>query len=180
ELTPNKGLKKVYTKRLLPNYDIFDEQKYFTKGHENFFYQFEGKTFGLLICEDMWPSNFHDVDPCQMMIDEIKERNIQMDGVINLSASPFDLEKQNKRIERAKQLSKLFQAPFIYINRVGGEDEILFDGSSFIVNNNDLILELKAFEAESKSIRLPAKLHNYDSYQPHQKILWESLFQPSL
>src|SRR5690606_9397844 len=47
ELTPNKGLKKVYTKRLLPNYDIFDEQKYFTKGHENFFYQFEGKTFGL-------------------------------------------------------------------------------------------------------------------------------------
>src|SRR5690606_20186214 len=90
------------------------------------------------------------------------------------------LEKQNKRIERAKQLSKLFQAPFIYINRVGGEDEILFDGSSFIVNNNDLILELKAFEAESKSIRLPAKLHNYDSYQPHQKILWESLFQPSL
>lgn len=180
ELIPGTGLKKVYTKRLLPNYDIFDEQKYFTRGSDNCFYQFEDKTFGLLICEDMWASSFHDVDPCQLMMEEIKEKNIQLDGVINLSASPFDLDKQQKRIERAQQLSKLFQAPFIYVNRVGGEDEILFDGSSFIVNNNEVLNLLQTFEAESKSIKLPQKLEKYDSHQQQQSILWESLFAPQL
>lgn len=180
ELIPGIGLKKVYTKRLLPNYDIFDEQKYFTSGSDNSFYKFENKTFGLLICEDMWASSFHDVDPCQMMIEEMRAKSIQVDGVINLSASPFDLEKQEKRIARAQQLSKLFESPFIYVNRVGGEDEILFDGSSFVVNNNELLLQLKTFESESKSIKLPAKLEKYDPHHLQQSILWESLFAPQL
>src|SRR5690606_26157111 len=51
EVIPGEGIKKLYTKRLLPNYDIFDEQKYFSKGQANTFYQFNDKTFGLLICE---------------------------------------------------------------------------------------------------------------------------------
>ena len=59
EAVPGLGLRPLYTKRLLPNYDIFDEGKYFSAGHENAFYEFQGKTFGLQICEDMWASSFH-------------------------------------------------------------------------------------------------------------------------
>lgn len=180
ELTPSVGLKKIYTKRLLPNYDIFDEQKYFTAGSSNAFYQFEDKTFGLLICEDMWASNFHLTDPCQLMKEEASKNKIKVDGIINLSASPFNLSKLSQRQERAQELSKLFKAPFIYLNRVGGEDEILFDGSSFVVNNNIEILTLKSFEAESISFKLPEKTREYGVYNPHLQILWESLFAPQL
>lgn len=180
ELIPGSGLRKIYTKRLLPNYDIFDEQKYFTKGQDNFFYRFNDKVFGLLICEDMWHSSFHEVDPCQLMHDEINEKKIEIDAIINLSASPFDLGKKVKRKQRAQYLSQMFKAPFIYVNRIGGEDEILFDGASFVVNNDQTILELKTFEAESRSFTLPTKLEHYAPFNPHKEILWESLFSPQL
>jgi len=180
ELIPGEGLKKIYTKRLLPNYDIFDEQKYFTNSEENFFYEYNNQIFGLLICEDMWASSFYKIDPCQLMIEEMKAKKIEVDGIINLSASPFDLDKDEKRKSRAQSLSKLFKAPFIYLNRVGGEDEIVFDGSSFVVNNDQTIIELAAFTAESKSFTLPEKLDQYDSYESKKQILWEELFLPQL
>src|SRR5690606_10219878 len=75
EAIPSVGLQKIYSKRLLPNYDIFDEEKYFTPGEGNTFYQFADKTFALLICEDMWASSVHDFDPCQEMIKEIQQKN---------------------------------------------------------------------------------------------------------
>jgi NAD+ synthase (glutamine-hydrolysing) len=178
---PGVGLRKIYAKRLLPNYDIFDEQKYFTEGHENCFYEFGGKIFGLQICEDMWASSVHELDPCQLMFEEMKQKNLKLEAVINLSASPFDATKNQRRITRANNLSLLFECPFIYVNRVGGEDEVLFDGGSFIVAGTRTVASLKTFEADNRTIDLASFQGEY-SKRPEfkEENTWEGLFTPHL
>lgn len=181
EIIPGEGLRNLYTKRLLPNYDIFDEQKYFSAGKKNCFYDFNGETFALHVCEDMWASTFHEMDPCELMFQEVKEKNLKISALINLSASPFEAAKKKKRFERAKNLSLHFGCPFIYVNRVGGEDEILFDGNSFVMSGNKLSLEMKTFEAESQSITLSELKGDYQEkpvFRPDNT--WEGLFTPNI
>jgi NAD+ synthase (glutamine-hydrolysing) len=181
EVVPGEGLRSLYTKRLLPNYDIFDEQKYFSSGKDNKFYEFNGKIFGLQICEDMWASSFHELDPCELMLREASEKNLKVDAIINLSASPFEAAKKKKRFERARNISLQFGCPFIYINRVGGEDEILFDGGSFIMTGEKVSLEMKSFETESKALFLEDLSGLYDSKpQFAQENTWEGLFNPRI
>lgn len=177
ELSKKNGLKYLYSKQLLPNYDIFDEKKYFTGGTDNFIFEFDQFKLALLVCEDMWPSNVHNMDPCLKLL---KEKN-DFDAIINLSASPFDLSKNEKRLERAKDLMNAFNRPFIYVNRVGAEDEILFDGESFVLENKKTTI-LKSFVKDNFTFELikseklpfkktiPCKVHN----------TWESLFAPQL
>lgn len=181
EVIPGIGIKNLYVKRLLPNYDIFDEQKYFSAGKENAFYEFNGELFGLQICEDMWASSFHELDPCELMLKEVKDKKLSLKGVINLSASPFEAAKKKKRFERAKTISLQFGCPFIYLNRVGGEDEILFDGGSFVMAGTELGLELKSFEADSKTFDLseiPGKYDEKPVFRPENT--WEGLFAPRI
>ena len=181
EIIPGVGLKNLYTKRLLPNYDIFDEQKYFSIGTENAFYEFNGDTFGIMICEDMWASSFHDLDPCELMFKEMKEKNLKLAGVINLSASPFEVSKKHNRYERATNISLQYGCPFIYINRVGGEDEILFDGESFVMAGTTLALTMKAFAADSQTITLSEIQGHYDKKPVFRdENTWEGLFSPRL
>ena len=92
-LEPGKELTAIYTKRLLPNYDIFDEEKYFSPGNECKTFEFQGKNIGLLICEDMWTSSFHEHDPVKEFVAQMKDTNKPLDLVINLSASPYNLGK---------------------------------------------------------------------------------------
>lgn len=181
ELTPGQGLRRLYSKRLLPNYDIFDEQKYFSPGNENAFYEWNGKTFGLQICEDMWASSFHELDPCELMLKEAREKNLKLDAIINLSASPFEAAKRKKRLERSAQISVQFRCPFIYVNRVGGEDEILFDGSSFVMAGDRVALELRSFEADRRQFYLE-DLNGEYSREPNfrRENTWEGLFAPRL
>lgn len=181
EVIPGEGLKKLYTKRLLPNYDIFDEQKYFSPGKSNAFYEFNGETYALQICEDMWASSIHDIDPCELMLKETQEKKLKLKAVINLSASPFEAAKKSKRLERARNISLLFGCPFIYVNRVGGEDEILFDGTSFVMNGNELVKELPSFKAATESLDLTTLQGPY-SEKPHfrPENTWEGLFSPRI
>lgn len=181
EIVPGEGIRKIYTKRLLPNYDIFDEEKYFSAGHDNTFYEFNGKLFGLQICEDMWASSFHEIDPCDVMFEEVKEKRLKVDAIINLSASPFEAAKKKKRNGRAKNISLKFGCPFIYVNRVGGEDEILFDGASFIMSGSTLSHEMKSFEADQKSILLEELQGDYSAKPEFTKEnTWEGLFSPKI
>ncbi len=181
EAVPGIGLRKIYTKRLLPNYDIFDEQKYFVPGSGNCFYEFQGNLLGLLICEDMWASSFHKMDPCDLMYREMKEKNFPVKMLINLSASPFDDRKKKKRFERAKAISLKFKCPFLYLNRVGGEDEILFDGSSFIVSGENVSLALKSFEKEVQTIEIEKLSGRYEREPVFgEENTWEGLFSPRL
>ncbi len=180
ELTPGIGLKSIYTKRLLPNYDIFDEQKYFSAGNENSFYEFDSKTYGLLICEDMWHSSVHSVDPCADLKAECDKKKLKLDGVINLSASPFDLDKIGKRLKRGKELSHLFKAPFMYVNCVGGEDEVLFDGSSFVIHGDEVLHQGKLFESQIIEWENNIKPVPFKDEVLGNENTWEGLFTPRL
>ncbi|MBK26345.1 MAG: NAD(+) synthase [Halobacteriovorax sp.] len=174
-----KKLKSIYTKRLLPNYDIFDEEKYFTPGDKPGLLSFAGKSFALLICEDMWHSSTHEMDPVKELF-ELKQNKLEFDGVLNLSASPFHIGKKEKRISRAKEISQILEAPFFYVNRVGGEDEVLFDGSSFAVNGQKLIGVAKSFCEDFLTVDLEKFSGESSVPKDTKENTWESLFDPSL
>ncbi|MBT5095236.1 MAG: NAD(+) synthase, partial [Halobacteriovoraceae bacterium] len=177
QLSPGSALKKIYTKQLLPNYDIFDEKKYFSAGNQTGVVEFEKLRIGLLICEDMWPSSSHPHDPCN---DLKKEK--QLDLIVNLSASPYQIGKQEKRLQRAREISAALEAPFAYVNRVGGEDEILFDGQSFALNNQSIIKTGGFFAEDKYSFELPKfNKGNEDLVKTDASDnTWETLFSPRL
>lgn len=169
-------LKAIYTKKLLPNYDIFDEQKYFTKGNLNGLWKWQDKNFGLLICEDMWASSFHHIDPIEELMTSVNAENIKLDGIINLSASPFAIDKAQKRYERGKYIAKYFQCPFFYVNQVGGEDEILFDGQSFVCDGNQILKNGKRFQADSFEFEFSKDLDYSGELVSQKENTWEALF----
>ena len=111
-----------YAKRLLPNYQVFDERRYFTPGQGTCVFQVEGVSVGLLICEDAWFE-----EPAQLA----KEAGAELLAVIN--ASPFHIgkgyERETMMIERVKACG----LPLVYAHLVGGQDEVVFEGHSFAV-----------------------------------------------
>ena len=177
---PSKGIKDIYHKKLLPNYDIFDEQKYFTPGTKNSFLEIFGKTFAIIICEDMWHSTQHQVDPVSEIHQQILSDNISLDGIFNISASPFAIEKQEKRKIRVKEISQLLGAPFYYANSLGLQDEILFDGRSLSYNGKDFN-EAGLFFPETLEVN-----HEYfgdpklAKNSLTEKNTWEDLFSPRI
>ncbi|MBT3982688.1 MAG: NAD(+) synthase [Bacteriovoracaceae bacterium] len=183
-LEPGKGLKKYYTKKLLPNYDIFDEKKYFTAGEEVGYLEWEGVGIGLSICEDIWTSTIHNIDPISDMAKMLAKQDKRCDLLVNLSASPFHIGKQEKRIERAKEIVGGISAGFAYVNRVGGEDEILFDGQSFFMKQVDggkfSIKCLKAFQSDTAQFKIDSNVSDKINYQTNTDNTWEELFNPEL
>lgn len=175
----SKGsISPIYTKQLLPNYDIFDEQKYFTSGNESKVYSHEGQNIGLLICEDMWSSSFHDKDPVESLFEASKG---EVDLIINLSASPFVLGKQDKRYSRAFDISNKFKAPFIYLNKVGAEDEIIFDGASFICDGKAVKLTAKRFESDLIEYEVNKQDFKFKKVPPSKQTnTWEDLFKSKI
>lgn len=113
----------TYHKQCLPNYDVFDEKRYFTAGTQSGVVQFKGKKIGLLICEDLWQD---------APIDQLKRQ--QVDLVIAINASPYDYQKQSHRQQLIEHHAKRNHMPIIYVNQIGGQDELIFDGNSFICN----------------------------------------------
>lgn len=177
ELRPGQRLKQLYNKKLLPNYDIFDEEKYYTAGEHVGILDFQSQKFGLLICEDMWASSFHLVDPVHELYDHCEAHNLKLRAVINLSASPYFLQKQQKRIERAQEIARLFGSPYIYVNKVGGEDEILFDGGSFVATDDKVLVEAKKFEQDILSLDCPPVFKATPKAKMNPENTWESLFK---
>ena len=126
----------IYNKQELPNYGVFDEKRYFSSGVDSFVFECQNTKIGVLICEDQWVEG---------PISNLCQSNI--DIVISLNASPFQLNKQSERINICKNYALKFDITFIYVNMVGGQDEVVFDGNSFIVNNQgDVSLQLPAFK----------------------------------
>ena len=108
QLVPGQKLNAIYTKQLLPNYDIFDEQKYYKAGTQSQILDWNGISLGLLICEDMWASNVHAIDPCLDLYNYAVTEKKELHALINLSGSPYNLFKREQRVSRAKELSELF------------------------------------------------------------------------
>ena len=112
-----------YAKRCLPNYQVFDEQRYFSAGEEPCIFQWQGHAIGLTVCEDIWH---------EQPIAETKAAGAEL--IININASPFHLGKLQQRHELLSNHAKRHQLPIVYVNQVGGQDELVFDGASFVVN----------------------------------------------
>ncbi len=184
KLLPGKEIEAIYTKQLLPNYDIFDEKKYYSPGEEAQVLLWNDKKIGLLICEDMWASNLYKIDPCLNLKNKIEKENIDLDLIINLSASPYNIQKQDKRVQRAMTISQNLAAPFAYVNRIGGEDEILFDGSSFIVNRDQLVTKGKMFTPDLICYEIedlpPSSALKRQSDVGNESNTWEDLFSAQI
>lgn len=131
-----KKIKTVFYKNLLPTYDVFDEARHFEPGKQLTIVPFKNKKVALSICEDMWGQTFdhYDRDPFAQL------HNQKIDWIINLSASPFEKDKTKKRLDRLQSLAKNHQATCIYVNQVGANDELLFDGNSMVVNADEKLL----------------------------------------
>ena len=118
-------------KNALPNYGIFDEKRIFSHGEKVSSFNLKGINLGIFVCEDIWVHN----TPSKL-------NGSGIDLAISINASPFDINKMGERLEAATNFSKEANAPIIYVNQVGGQDEIVFDGSSFLADQNGLIKRL--------------------------------------
>lgn len=148
--------KGFYHKQCLPNYGIFDEQRYFQKGRNQVLFDYKGVTIGLLICEDIW----HD-EPIQML------KQAGADLVIVINASPFEIGKQTARKSLLTQHSSTHHLPIIYVNTVGAQDDIVFDGGSLITQSDGRVahegvrflnqLLMARFDIQNKAFDTQAK-----------------------
>ena len=123
----NGKLQGEYKKFQLPNYGVFDENRYFEKGIEEVSFKIKNQTVGISICEDIWTD--------LKIINERISRN-DIDLLVNLSASPFSIGKQKKRLNILKKISTKNRIKICYCNLVGGQDELVFDGKSMILDRN--------------------------------------------
>lgn len=172
-----KKLENLYTKRLLPNYDIFDEAKYFSPGNSARIWDFEGLSFGLLICEDMWSTVAYDLDPVEDLLHLASQK--KLNAIFNLSASPFHLGKEEARILRVQEIYRAFKIPFFYINKVGAEDEILFDGGSFVFSADKIVAKGLSFKRDIIHYKVEEARLITSTYIPTKlEHSWESLFNP--
>lgn len=124
----------IYNKQNLPNYSVFDEKRYFNEGHQHLVFEYLGHKFGVLICEDVWSLN---------TVQQLSQLNVE--SVLVLNASPYEVGKPQHRIATLQELAKQMNIHLIYTNQVGGQDDLIFDGSSFVINNTGNV----ALRAES-------------------------------
>lgn len=138
-------VKPCASKMLLPTYDVFDEARYFEPAPQAHTIELLAKHLGVSICEDLW--NDGEFWPTQRYArDPITEIAGDVDLLINLSSSPFYRDKQILREEMIAHTARRHGIPVIYVNQVGGNDELLFDGRSCIFNaRGTLIARAKAF-----------------------------------
>jgi len=136
-------IEQVFRKRLLPTYDVFDESRYFEAGHSGMYRDFSGIKIAVTICEDIWnlEGSRYTSDP----LDEIAEN--APDLLLNLSASPWYFGKEKTRQGLLKKVTQKIACPVAYINAVGGNDELIFDGTSTTLNQAGKVVAVcKAFK----------------------------------
>ncbi len=121
------------SKMLLPTYDVFDESRYFQPADRQFACEFGGEQLGITICEDawndkmFWSKQLYERDP----ITELVKQGTTV--LINISASPYTIDKRGLRLEMLRSIALHHKRPVVYVNQVGGNDSLIFDGGSFAI-----------------------------------------------
>ncbi len=140
----------VQHKALLPTYDIFDEYRYFEPGSEFQVVDYKGKKIALTVCEDIW--NIGNENPLYVTcpLDHLIEQ--KPDFVINVSASPFDYDHAEDRIEILKENALRYNVPLFYVNHVGAQTEVIFDGGSIVMSASGNVYEEMAYFEEAYAI----------------------------
>ena len=161
------AVEKIFHKRLLPTYDVFDEDRYFESGTDANSFIWKGKDatvhVGVTICEDLWNNESfwggraYPIDPTEELVAK------GVDVVVNLSASPFVSKKQSLRERMIAHAAQQNSCPIVYVNQVGGNDDLIFDGRSVAVNRSgelvsraagfDTDLQVLTFDVEEKALQ---------------------------
>jgi NAD+ synthase (glutamine-hydrolysing) len=146
-LQQGQPVRKVFKTRL-PTYDVFDEARYFEPATHQEPFELAGRRVGVTICEDIWTERFlkrelYHQDPVANLVSQ------GADVIVNLSSSPFHVGKAALRIEMVSELATKFKVPFFYCNAIGGNDQLIFDGNSFVIDaNGQMVASLAAFGEE--------------------------------
>lgn len=165
----NQGnIEYTYHKKLLPVYNIFNEARHFAPGRQAGIYEFQQHRFGFLICEDGWANLGGYLYECNP-VDELAQH--KLDAIICINGSPSHVGKQTERIQHFSAIAKRCQAPLLFTNQVGGNDDIVYDGGSFILDQQgDIVGILKNFAPDTGIITLENKtissLTHFSAYQP--------------
>ena len=175
-------VKQVFHKRLLPTYDVFDEHRYFEPGLQTNYFTFNSVKIGVTICEDLWNDEeffgkrSYSINP----IAELSKLDVNL--IVNLSASPYTFGKQSFREAMLKHSATRFDKPIIYINQVGGNDDLIFDGRSFALNRSgEIISRACGFESDLRQIEFDKTQQDLnissiaDNYESDDEEIWQAL-----
>ena len=142
-------IKQIFHKRLLPTYDVFDEDRYFEPGYEANHFTIDNVKIGVSICEDLWNDEqfwgkrSYEVNPIEELV------QLGVDVIVNLSASPYSVGKNKLRSQMLNHAAIFYKKPVIYVNQVGGNDDLIFDGNSMAFNSGgNLINYAKGFDTD--------------------------------
>lgn len=160
-----KEIKSIHHKTLLPTYDVFDEYRYFEQNDKFNVVSFKGKKIAITICEDLWEDQptssksgrgkLYTLSPMSELIKQ------DPDFVINIAASPFSYDSESNREHVFINNVKRFNLPVFYVNQVGGNTDLIFDGGSMVVSETgEIITKLKSFEEDFRIFHL-SKLHDH-------------------
>ncbi len=154
-LAQNGRIAMQQQKALLPTYDVFDELRYFEPARNVSVTTIAGMPAGISICEDFWFDDemFGTKLYCSNPIDQLARQGAQV--LLNISASPFNAGKRLARYELFSRIARRYELPLVYVNQVGGNDELLFDGSSIVINAaGEIVFCAPAFEEHESLIDL--------------------------
>ena len=133
-----------YAKQYLPNYQVFDEKRYFTEGIDSCVIPFRGHQLGLTVCEDVWFDG---------PVDDAVNAGATL--ILNLNASPFHMGKLEERVELMQRHATRCKVPLLYVNQVGGQDELVFDGSSFAISAEaNCVLQMPSWQSALGYVQL--------------------------
>lgn len=163
----------IYNKQNLPNYSVFDEKRYFNEGHQHLVFEYLGHKFGVLICEDIWSLN---------TVHQLSQLNVETALVLN--ASPYEVGKPQHRLSTMSELAKQLNINLVYANQVGGQDDLIFDGTSFVINKDGGIalqapsfkedLYYAEYEAEQKAFTVGQVTPVLDTMaEIYQGLVWQ-------
>jgi NAD+ synthase (glutamine-hydrolysing) len=172
-LEKGKPIRKVF-KTLLPTYDVFDEARYFEPATDQNPFELSGTKVGITICEDIWTDKYlnrelYRANPVAQLV----SKGVRL--ILNLSSSPFHVGKPALRRAMVRELARNHRVPFFYCNAVGGNDELIFDGNSFAINETgETIFQMPGFR-EQISVASSAGVPSPDVDLPPEQEVFEAL-----
>jgi len=145
-----------YHKQVLPNYGVFDEHRYFNAGHQTSLFEINGYKLALTICEDIWINGII-----------AKNRDAGADIILSLNASPFHAGKMQERENIILSQVKEAGIPLVYVNQIGGQDELVFDGASFVADKNGgIVFRAAEFEEQLSTVEFIDKQPRSNTVAP--------------
>lgn len=170
---------KIFGKQLLPNYDVFDEDRHIEPSEtKNNIFTYKGQKILVTICEDIWGWSFPNAPRFSLhRTNPLKEMKVKgLDLIVNMSASPYTKSKYKNRNKVVKATATHFKAPMVYVNMVGAQDELIFDGGSFAVNSKGkATAQLSRFNEEISIFDLETEKGNVEKIEDSYKDLHHAL-----